>query len=229
MAGLVIGLMLFAIVFGVVALFGVKSEKSIFLEDIGKLQCEINQQIEKVLIKKKFLISKKYYIEDVSSFYIKKEDSKQTIYVDYKNKKLCLILYGNKYSYKIIDFDEILNYEVYEDSQTLFSASSVGVGGAAVYGGKTKKNIKTLRLIIRLKRYDIPQISYDLIPSGDFKISINTSTETYRAIVASLQEIISFFELIKYESELVEKKGRKKQTTKTEVKKTTERNKKKTE
>ena len=30
MAGLVIGLMLFAIVFGVVALFGVKSEKSIF-------------------------------------------------------------------------------------------------------------------------------------------------------------------------------------------------------
>ena len=61
---------------------------------------------------------------------------------------------------------------------------------------------KELKLIIRLKRYDISQVCYEIISNTVLNTGINKSTQPYKQCISTLQEVVSLLEVIKHENEV---------------------------
>ena len=53
---------------------------------------------------------------------------------------------------------------------------------------------KELKLIIRINRYDISQVCYEIIFDSMFNIGINKSTTIYQQCISTLHEVVSFLE-----------------------------------
>lgn len=56
---------------------------------------------------------------------------------------------------------------------------------------------KDLKLIIRLNNYDNPQLVYNIISNTTFNIGINKSSHIYKQCIETLQEVVSFLEVVK--------------------------------
>lgn len=168
------------------------------LSNVRKQQEEINKKANSYLEEMKFLQNKTFYLNDYTT-YNQSSSCKKFISVDNENKKVCLINY-NKGNLIIVGFDEILNYEVYENGSQQTIGAGVGGFWAGLFGAETNGICKDLKLIIRLKRYDISQINYDIIFNTSFNIGISKTTQIYKQCISSLQEVVSFLEVLKNEN-----------------------------
>lgn len=189
-----IGIIVFVSVF-IIVLCGILFYQSSKDKADSNEQYEVNRKISEYLQAHEFKVSKIFYITDSHTF--NKENSfKKMIVVDNENKKLCLINYQSK-KYYIIDFDEYLNYELYENGGMVTNGEIIGGVGIGVFGAETNGNCKDLKLIIRIKSLTKSQVVYDIISNYMADMGINKSSPLYRGCIFSLQEVISFFEVIK--------------------------------
>ncbi len=167
---------------------------------ILKNQTLVNNQVNDLLkIKTEFVSSKKFYLNDNIS-YNKNIESKKIIIVDSENKKICFVDYL-KGSILLVNFNEILNYEVYENGNNVTTGAGIGGFGTGIFGATTNKNCKELRLIIRLKKFDNPQITYNLISNTILNFGVDKSSLLFQNCISSLQEVVSFLEIVKHDNE----------------------------
>lgn len=101
----------------------------------------------------------------------------------------------------IVDFNEILDYEIYENGSTVTFGGGGRLGiGSGLFGAETTGVCKDLILIIRLKHYEKSQVVYDIISNTPLNSGIDKTNRIYKACIASLQEAASFFEVVKQEN-----------------------------
>lgn len=168
------------------------------LANIRKNQETINNNANSMLASNNFNTSRKIILNDYATY--NKEDScKKFVAIDNQNKKMCFVDYL-KGSLLIVDFNEILNYEIYENgSQQTFGGSAGGLW-TGVFGAETEQKCKDLKLIIRINRYDISQICYEIIFNTLFNYGVSKSELSYKVCINTLQEFVSFLEVIKNEN-----------------------------
>lgn len=169
-----------------------------WISNTRKNQENINLKASESLKKTSFKISKRFYINDCAT-YNQQNKLKKIVAVDNDNKQLCLIDY-EKGSLFVVGFNEILNYEIYENGSNLTSGANIGGFWSGIFGAETNGMCKELKLIIRLKRYDVSQVSYDIISNTFFNFGINKSTLPYKQCISTLQEVVSFLEVVKNEN-----------------------------
>ena len=122
--------------------------------------------------------------------------SKQMIAIDEKNKKICLIDYFKQKIY-IMCFSDILDYEVYYNGNTITTGGMIGGLFGGIFGAQNDENCDELRLIIKTKMLEAPQITYDLISRDKIMFGVSKSSKPYRDCVISLQEVVSVLDIIK--------------------------------
>ena len=168
-----------------------------------KANCEqnlqLNNKVNNYLKENDIPITKTISIADYWSWN-KETMSQKQIVVSSNEKKIALADYENN-SLSIVNFNEILDYEIYENGSTV----TFGGGGkygmvSGLFGAETSGNCKDLRLIIRLKRYDKSQIVYDIISNVPLNVGVNKTSDIYRKCMLTLQEAASFFEVVKQEN-----------------------------
>lgn len=161
-------------------------------------QLRVNNAVLEKLKDGEFNITKIYYVADASTFDMDKSYNKM-VAVDDKAKKICLVDYQTGESY-IIGFNAFISCEVYENggSTTFTSAigSTIGNVGGGIASSETVNVSKDLSVTIRIKNYEKPQVTYHIIASD----GVNKSTALYKICRNSLQELISFFEIVKLEN-----------------------------
>ncbi len=163
-----------------------------------KNQESINLKANDTLKNSNFSITKKFFLNDYAT-YNQPDTCKKFIAVDNDNRQICFIDY-DKGSLFIVNFNEILNYEIYENGSNATTGGSIGGFGTGFFGAETNGMCKDLKLIIRLKRYDTSQVSYDIIANTSFNMGINKSTQPYKQCISTIQEVVSFLEVVKNEN-----------------------------
>lgn len=155
-------------------------------------QKAVNAATERELVA--FAPTRVFYFCDRAT-YKKSNDFKQILAVDSKNDRLGLVDYESG-KFKIIHYSQILNYEVYENGSVV--ASGLGVGGVVgAFSMQASKIVKELRLIIRLKTVDEPQIVYQVVASkGVFNLGIGKNSQIYRLCYPTVQEAVSLLQVI---------------------------------
>ncbi len=200
----------------------VKKKKESILKATER-QYEINKKITQQLNDGNFKQTKIIYLNDCTAF-DRENDCKKFIAIDNENKKICFVDYRKKEPV-IVDFAEILNYEIYENSEKrilgyapVYNSGNFGFG---ILGANTEGRCNELRLIIRLNRYDVSQICYDIVfDVRDLRMThekkatlwnrmlnwkvfygdVGKSSSCYKQCVATLQEAVSFLEVVKSEN-----------------------------
>lgn len=197
----------------------VKKKKESVLK-AAERQYEINKKIMQQLDDGSFKQTKIIYLNDCAAF-DRENGCKKFIAIDNENKKICFVDY-RKEEPLIVDFAEILNYKIYDNSEkrTLGYAPVYNSGnfGFGILGATTEGRCNELRLIIRLNRYDNSQIIYDIIfDVRDFckaqsrkctlwnKMlnwkcfygNVGKASLCYKQCIATLQEAVSFLEVVK--------------------------------
>ena len=161
-------------------------------------QASMNKKINSFLKRFDFKTTKTYYLTD-NATYGQSETCKKFIAVDNDKKQLCLVDYA-KASMNIVKFDEILNYEIYENGATATSGGAIGGFWLAGFAANTSQKTKELRLIIRLKKYDVPQVAYNIVSDTFLNYGLDKSTPEFKQCLSDLQEVVSFLEVIKSEN-----------------------------
>lgn len=164
-------------------------------------QAEINRNADNALQNAAFTISKKFYLNDFSTF-DRLNDFKKFIAADSENKKICIVDYENNKLF-LLDFVDILDYEIYENGDKVSTGASVNGYFAGAFGVTTTESCKELRLIIRLKRIDAPHVTYDIISDTNFNSGANKTEKIYKQCISTLQEVVSFLEIIKHENSII--------------------------
>lgn len=168
------------------------------LSNIKKRQEEINNKANHSIQNTEFKQTKIFFLNDYAT-YNQGNSCKKYISIDNENKKICLIDYS-KGSLLIVGFDEILNYEIYENGSQQTIGGNVNGFWSGLFGAETNGMCKELKLIIRLNKYDTFQICYEIIFNTSFNIGINKSSSTYKQCINTLQEVVSFLEVVKNEN-----------------------------
>lgn len=163
--------------------------------EIRKKQEEINKQADTHIYDIWFNANKVFYLNDYFT-YGKENIYKKKILVDDEAQKLCLIDYKSAHLV-VIKFEDFLNYEVYENGSTVIAGGAVGGLYSGILGAEASGNCKDLRLIIRLNKINQPHIVYDIIWDTPMNIGLNKVTKNYKECIISLQEVVSFLEVLK--------------------------------
>lgn len=200
-SGFMIGGGIFLIVFGIGLVSVIQwiirdKEKTIKLLLRVKAKKETSIEFEEENIKSEFgdfKIDKEIRLYDVSHI------RSARLLIDTKRKRFIYAI-GKDYS-SIIEFKDILSYEVYEDGDSVVkgSAGRALIGGAffgltgAIIGSSGKRKVSnycsSLKLLIRINDIDNPQIEITFINS-----QVEKDSSTYKNCIKSLQEISSYFE-----------------------------------
>ncbi len=172
-------------------------------------QMIINAKVSTLLNDLKYNTTKFFYINDSIS-YDCKSNFKKLIAIDNTSKLICLVDYPNN-SAVVLSYEEILNFEIYEnDNLTTTSQQSGGfsrLGGLKSLGSvgsfsttttSTTENFYiNLKIILRLKSYEKPQVSYEIIfANGLIPKGVKKSSSTYSKCISSIQELTSFFNFL---------------------------------
>lgn len=163
-----------------------------------KKRAEINATLAQTAKSHGLHIDKVFVIDDHQTFDKKEQSIKPQFLIDMTAKKMIFVDYDKPLTV-IVGFEEFLNYEIYENGSMAFSGGAVGgllVGG---FWGESVGKCNNLRLIIRLKRYDCPQMVYDIIAKTPLNLGIVKTSKAYQTCVSSMQELASFFEILKSE------------------------------
>ena len=180
---------IFAIFIPIIIIAGVSSRK---IKEHCDHQEEVNQQVENNMAG--FRTTKTFYLTD-NFTHDKDESCKKMLKVNTEAEEVMLIDYENNKMVRA-KFSEILNYEVYENGS--HTTAGLGMGGfVGVFGAETSGNCKDLKLIIRLDKIDNSQVVYDVVSDTAMNIGISKSTKVYQKCVKSMQEVVSFLEVIK--------------------------------
>ena len=190
----VIPFIVLAVIIGSIALF-----HALNTSKIRKKQFAVNQKVKTYLNKVSFKITSAFYFSDQATFRMGNEYKKMLV-VDSANKKFALVDYYTE-NVVIANYSEFLNYEIYENSNMVISGGAIGGLGLGFFGAETSGQCKDLRLIMRLTNPDNPHIAYDVLPRTMFNMGIHKNSKAYRDCLASLQKMVSFFEVIKNENE----------------------------
>ena len=162
---------------------------------VEKRQLTLNQNVFEQLKNSKFNLSKIFYLNDYATC-DKDKNSKKIINVDYENKKIAFVDY-EKEKIIIVGFNEVLTYEVYENgSNSTFGGNAGGLFGG-IFAAETNGMCKDLKLIIRLNSFENAQIVYNIISNTTFNAGLNKSTSQYKSCISSMQEVVSFLEVVK--------------------------------
>lgn len=137
-----------------------------------------------------FVMTRIVHITDYAT-YNKDDDAKMFFAIDSENQKVAFVNYENG-KVSIVRFDEILNYEVYENNTLETSGALIG-GFVGLMGAETSGTCKELRLIVRFKDLNYSQINYDVISTS---LGIVKTSGVYRKCIKSLQEAVSVLEAI---------------------------------
>lgn len=185
-------LIFFIVFFAVLIIAGVAHSSRTSQE--GDKQERINKSLKEVLSKANFKQSKVLYVNDYAT-YDKAIERKKLISIDYENQKVAFVDY-EKEKILIINFNEIVNYEIYENGATSTFGGKSGIL-FGVFAAQSEGDCKELKLIIRLKSYENPQIVYDIISNTTLGIGISKSSKAYRDCISTMQEVVSFLEVVK--------------------------------
>ena len=126
----------------------------------------------------------------------KADDCKQILAVNSECKQIALIDYESG-TWRIVNFADFLNYEVYENG--VMVADGIGIGGFGIgaFGIQTNHICKELRLIIRVKCVDRPQTVYQIISSkGILNFGVGKNSQIYRLCFPSVQEATSLLQVV---------------------------------
>lgn len=169
--------------------------KLVNLSNIRKQQEALNTQSKEKIQELNLNLNKIFYLNDYAT-YNQPASCKQYISADTENKKFCLIDYDNG-NLIVIGFEEFLNYEIYENGSQQTVGANIGGLYTGLFGAETNGMCKDLKLIIRLNNYDNPQLVYNIISNTTFNIGINKSSHIYKQCIETLQEVVSFLEVVK--------------------------------
>ena len=162
-------------------------------------RAEINATLSQTVQSNGLNIDKVFVINDYQSFHKENAELKPQFLIDTAARKMIFVDY-DKPLIAVVGFEEFLNYEIYENGSMAFSGGAVGgllVGG---FWGESTGKCTNLRLIIRLKRYDCPQMTYDVVTQTFMNWGITKTSPAYQTCVSSMQELASFFEILKNEA-----------------------------
>ncbi len=164
-----------------------------------KKRAEINATLMQTVKNHGLNIDKVFVIDDHQTFDKKDPSIKPQFLIDMTAKIMIFVDYDKPLTV-VVGFEEFLNYEIYENGSMAFSGGAVGGLLAGGFWGESVGKCNNLRLIIRLKRYDCPQMVYDIIAKTPMNLGIVKTSRAYQTCVSSMQELASFFEVIKYET-----------------------------
>ena len=192
-------LLIFTLVLAVFLIVFVVSVYSITKKNCEN-NIELNKKIDEYLLQKNIPINKIIYVSDywTSS---KSNENKKKICVSTEMKKVALVDYDKQKLY-VVDFDKIVNFEIYENGSTRTIGAGVAGVGSGLAIAESSGNCKDLRLIIRINKIEVPQVTYDIVSKTLFNVGLNKSSDSYRVCMSSLQEIVSLFEIIKHKNKL---------------------------
>ena len=71
---------------------------------------------------------------------------------------------------------------------------------AGIFSADTQGKCHDLKLIIRLKKLEKPQIVYNLIQKTFMNFGLIKTSDCYRQTIKTMQEVVSFLEVIKNEN-----------------------------
>ena len=169
--------------------------KLVNLSNIRKQQETLNTQSKEKIQELNLNLNKIFYLDDYAT-YNQPASCKQYISADTENKKFCLIDYDNGNLF-VIGFEEFLNYSIYENGSQQTVGANISGLYTGLFGTETNGMCKDLKLIIRLNNYDNPQLVYNIISNTTFNIGINKSSRIYKQCIGTLQEVVSFLEVVK--------------------------------
>lgn len=159
---------------------------------------ELNKKINEYLKDSDIKVSKTVYLSDYWT-YNRADIFKKQISVSVEGKKIVLMDYESQ-KLSVVDFDNIVNYEIYENgSHATYGGGAAGLW-SGIFGAETTGMTRDLRLIIRLNTYEKPQIVYDIISKTPLNIGVSKTSDVYRNCISSLQEAVSLIEVIKQEN-----------------------------
>ena len=170
-----------------------------------KKRSELNGQARITAQQKGLNIDKVFVVNDHLTFDKTDEAIKPQFFIDTASRKMVFIDYDKPLTI-VADFSEFLNYEIYENGSMAFCGGGAGGLLAGGFWGETVGKCNNLRLIVRLKRYECPQMTYDIIAKTPLNLGVVKTSRAYQKCVSSMQELASFFEVIKHESEERENK-----------------------
>jgi len=187
---------LFLFVMGfILFLYGWKTKKD--AEENERLSNLVKNNINRIIENNKLKISKIYEIYNPMYLTNNIARYQQTLQVD-ENQRKILFTNGMINKFIVVNFEDILNYEIYEDGSKSSTTYDWG------YGLKTSDfsdNCNELKLIIRLKNYEDSQFVFNLIYA-----SFPKNSPAYKSIRSSLQDCVSFLEILKSENQEINKK-----------------------
>ncbi len=163
-------------------------------------QEEINLKAFENIKSTDFKTTKIFYLNDFAT-HDQSNSCKKFVAVDNDNKKICFVDY-QKGNLIFVNFEEILNYEIYENGSNATIGGNVGGFWSGIFGAETNGMCKDLKLIIRLKRYDKSQVVYEIISNTAFNMGINKSAKPYKECISTLHEFVSFLEVVKNENKV---------------------------
>ena len=174
------------VVFTVITVKSIKKDKA----NVNNVKT-VNADVLEKLKTEQFDLSHVCYMTDYASAGTNENSEKQMLCVDTKEKKLALINYTDG-SYKIVNFADLLSYEIYNDGKTDTSGGVV----YGVVGTESKEKCQELKLLLRLKSFEQPQFEYILISQTFFNDGVDKGSNQYKIIMNDLQQAIAYLELI---------------------------------
>ncbi len=131
------------------------------------------------------------------------KDYFQIIGFDNAKKKILIVDYVGR-TYQIVNFSDIINYEILENTSTSSTTIGSAYGQGGIYSGisssTTSTGVTQLKLLIRINNFNCPQVVYEFINP---KIAINNKDKSYQKLQAEIQNAISLLEIIKKQNETV--------------------------
>ena len=154
-------------------------------------QLNLNKQLVQNL--KNFNADKIFYLKD--NFTAFKDTSYSKILaVNTNQEKVFLVDYDLAKSFTV-SYNEIVNYKIYDNDNEIKLGGATG-GLINTFAIFNEKHCEALKLIIRLDNPANPQVCYEIIKKYSYFSSVSRSSKNYTIIMNSLEEIISFLEVI---------------------------------
>ncbi len=177
---------------------------SLNLKKRAEGQRAVNEKVMPELRASGFEPTRIFFFCDRATFK-KADDCKQMLAVNSERRQLALIDYESG-AWRVVDFSDLLNYEVYENGAMVADGVGLGGFGMGVFGVQTNHICKELRLIIRVKSADRPQTVYQIVSSkGILNFGVGKNSQIYRACFPSVQEAVSLLQVILNENKEQEK------------------------
>ena len=190
----VISVVVFVFVGTIVALVAFSASNS-KVSSNRNVQESLNKKVVQYMNNEKITVDKIYYLNDYLSWN-QADSCKKLVLVNKSNKCIYFIKYDTMKISKV-QFSEVLNYEIYENGGAITTGGMLYGFSSNIFGASTNNVARELKLIIRLNRFDNSQIVYGLIENTAMNVGLGKNTEAYRKIISSLQEFVSFLEVVK--------------------------------